>query len=333
MTDLPPLTDTTNRPPVIAFRLDGKGQGVRLDPAGLDQAPERKGFRWVHVHLTDSAGAAWIENADLDSDVRGALTAEETRPRCAVHDQGILLNLRGVNLNPGSEPEDMVSVRMWIERHQVISVWLRPLYAIQDLFDSIGRNQGPTTPGELVARLALRLADRAEPTVTALNERIDDLEDQALDPRKPPVSRRDLSDIRLSAILLRRYLFPQRDALTTFQIEDVDWLTPYDRGRVREAADWVTRLGEELDAIRDRAQILHEQILDQRAEVMNKQMLILSIVASIFLPLSLVASLLGINVAGIPGAESPYAFWVVVALLMALGLFEVWLFRKLMFKR
>lgn len=332
MSDLPPLKDVTDRPAVIAYRLDGKGKGVRLDPAKAARSPASKAFDWVHVHLTDAPGRQWLEEAGLDSHVLQALTAEETRPRCTVHADGILLNLRGVNLNPGAEPEDMVSIRMWIEDSRIVSVWLRPLFAVQDLFDSIERQQAPLTLGELVARLGLRLADRAEPTVSALNERIDDLEDQALSNPDVPVSRRELSDIRLTAIQLRRYLFPQRDALSTFEIEDMAWLMPHDRSKTREAADRVTRLAEELDAIRDRAQIVHEQIMDQRAETMNRQMLLLSIVAAIFLPLGLLTGLLGVNVGGIPGTESPYGFWVVTGLLLVVGLFQVWLFRKLMLK-
>jgi zinc transporter len=50
----------------------------------------------------------------------------------------------------------------------------------------------------------------------------------------------------------------------------------------------VARLGEELDAIRDRAQIVQDQIMDARAEAMNPQMLILSVVAAVFLPLGLI---------------------------------------------
>lgn len=331
MSDLPPLTDIANRPPLIGFHLDGKGAGERFDPAKPAPGRARTGFTWVHARLDEGEGEAWLNEAGLDPQVLAALTADETRPRCSVHGDGVLLNLRGVNLNPGAEPEDMISIRMWVEKDRIISVWLRPLFAVQDLFEAISRQQAPASPGELVARLSLKLADRAEPTVAALNERIDDLEDMALE-EDQPVSRRDLSDIRLTAIMLRRYIFPQRDALTTFEIEDMDWLTDHERSKVREAADRVTRLAEELDAIRDRAQIVHEQIMDQRAETMNRQMLLLSIVAAIFLPLGLVTGLLGINVGGIPGVDSPYGFWVVTALLVVIGLFQVWLFRKLMLK-
>jgi zinc transporter len=138
-----------------------------------------------------------------------------------------------------------------------------------------------------------------------------------------------LADVRHQAIVLRRYMVPQRDALTTLEIEDLGWLGDRDRSRIREAADRVTRLGEELDAIRDRAQIVHDQIMDRRAEAMNRNMLVLSVVAAIFLPLGLITGLLGINVGGIPGEAWPWAFWVVCGLLVGIAAGQVLVFRRI----
>tara|TARA_R110000744_G_scaffold230748_2_gene348938 strand:- start:120 stop:506 length:387 start_codon:yes stop_codon:yes gene_type:complete len=123
-------------------------------------------------------------------------------------------------------------------------------------------------------------------------------------------------------------MFPQRDALTTLEIEDLEWLTQRDRSRIREAAERVTRLAEELDAIRDRAQVVHDQIMDNRAEAMNRSMLVLSVVAVIFLPLGFLTGLLGINVGGIPGANDPWAFLVVCGLLLLVAVLQIWLFKR-----
>jgi zinc transporter len=243
-----------------------------------------------------------------------------------------VLNLRGVNLNPGADPEDMVSLRLWIDASRVLGVWRRPLMAVRDQIAAIERNRFPVSPGDLVVKFALRLADRAEPTVADLNDQIDDLEERILDP-EAEVSRSGLADVRRRAIILRRYFGPQRDALTSLEIEDLSWLSDRDRSRLREAAERVYRLGEELDAIRDRAQIVHDQIMDRRAERMNRQMLLLSVVAAIFLPLGLITGLLGINVGGVPGAANPWAFWIVCTLLLALALgFMVWFRRIGMFR-
>jgi len=61
---------------------------------------------------------------------------------------------------------------------------------------------------------------------------------------------------------------------------------------------------------------------------MNRTMYVLSIVATIFLPLGFITGLLGINVGGIPGVEDPYAFWSVCAMLVVLVVVEIVLFKK-----
>ncbi len=114
-------------------------------------------------------------------------------------------------------------------------------------------------------------------------------------------------------------MFPQRDALIILQDEELPWLGEDDRSRIREAADRVTRLAEELDAIRDRAEVIHDQIMDERAELMNRRMLVLSVVAAIFLPLSLISGVFGMNVGGMPGLENPAAFWIVCGAMVVLA--------------
>ncbi|WP_435702308.1 zinc transporter ZntB [Yoonia sp.] len=327
MTTQPPMMI----PDLLAYSLDGKGGAVPLAPQAVAQEADlvrKGGFVWQHMKRDHPDTPALLAACDLDSFVVDALTADETRPRCTVHGKGMLLNLRGVNLNPGAEPEDMVSVRLWLEERRVIGVWVRPLQATNDLVAATERGEGPMSPGDLVAKLALRLADRAEPSVAALNEQIDDLEDGVWD-LEADNRRTRLADLRRSAIVLRRYFLPQRDALMTLEIEDARWLTVKDRAHLREAAERVNRFGEELDAIRDRAQIVHDQIMDQRAEGLNQRMLVLSVVAAIFLPLGLLTGLLGINVGGVPGADNPYAFVIVCVLLVVLGVGLAWWFRRI----
>lgn len=312
------------------FALDGRGGAAKstLDaPVAADA-----GFTliWIHQKSGDPAALKWLEaGSGIDSFIHQALTAEDTRPRCTVHGEGAIVNLRGVNLHEGADPEDMISVRLWIEAHRVIGVWRRQLFAADDLFDSIERGVAPVSPGDFIAKLALRLADRMEPTVADLHEQIDDMEDQLEDDSTAAPSRGALADIRRQAIILRRFIAPQRDALNTLAIEDLGWLTERDRSRIREAGDKTTRVAEELESVRERAAIVHDQLLEKRAEQMNRYTLLLTVVASIFLPLGLITGLLGINVGGIPGADNPWAFAIVTALLLGLGGLQVAVYRMI----
>ncbi|MFX0543077.1 zinc transporter ZntB [Roseovarius sp. S4756] len=304
---------------MTAIQLDGKGGAQRVAPenTAMQDLPEGTSL-WIHVRQSPGEDGAWLEALAGDDIIAGALMAEETRPRCTLYQGGVLMNLRGVNLNPGEDPEDMVSLRIWAGPRRIVTLTRRPSQAVLDLLEHCEGGTGPAAPSEVIAQLALRLADRAEPVVADLNERIDDLEDQVdIGSIAPP--RRELAEIRRVAIQLRRYMFPQRDALSTLEIEPLPWIDALQRSALREATERVTRLAEELDAIRDRAQVVHDHISDARAEAMNRQMLLLSVVTAVFLPLGLITGLLGINVGGIPGATAPYAFWVVCTLLVGLG--------------
>jgi len=326
------MTDTALIPPVAAFALDGEGGAVAAELDALPEAePGSNGFEfvWIQLHAQNADALAWLNNdSGLDGFIRDALTAEDTRPRCTVHGGGAIINLRGVNLHEGAEPEDMISLRLWVEKRRVVGVWRRPLYAVADLMASLERGAAPVSPGDLIAKLALRLVDRMEPTVADLHEQIDGMED-LLDEPTATFNRGELADLRRQAILLRRYIAPQRDALNTLAIEDLDWLTERDRSRIREAGDKTTRVAEELESVRERAAIVHDQLLERRAEQMNRYTLLLSVVAAIFLPLGLLTGLLGINVGGMPGADSAMAFWIVTAGLVVTGLALLAFFRHL----
>lgn len=316
--------------PLQAFAFDREGGAAATTP---DAKPDGA-IIWVHAKWEHADAQQWLHHvAHLSSEVMDALTAPETRPRCTVmrtsHGDGALINLRGVNLHEDAEPEDMISVRIWLEENRIISTWRRPLFAISDLIDGIERGQGVTSPGDFTAKLALRLADRAEPVVAELNETIDQMEEAVLATETPHGVRSRLADVRRTAIVLRRYMFPQRDALSTLAIEDLTWLSERDRSKLREATDRITRLAEELDAIRERAALVQDQLVERRAETMNRNMMILAVVAAIFLPLGLLTGLLGINVGGIPGAETKWAFWAVCGLLVVTTVFQLWLFKRL----
>jgi len=83
--------------------------------------------------------------------------------------------------------------------------------------------------------------------------------------------------------------------------------------------DRMTRYIEDLDEARDRASVTHEELLNRLAELTNRRMYLLTMIAAIFLPLSFITGLLGINVGGIPGARNNHAFLVVVGLLAVIS--------------
>jgi zinc transporter len=319
---------TTEEGLINAMLLDGKGGAKSLDWSGIRHWTAAQGMLWVHLDFTQHQAQRWLhEESGLDPLVADALIADETRPRCAPIADGLLLSLRGVNNNPGADPEDMVSIRLFCTEHRVVSTRRRRLLTIRDLMQALQRGEGPHTTGGLTAMLSERLIERMSGVISALDERIDELEESIIEGQGHEI-RGSLLDLRREIIKLRRYLAPQREAMNRLAMEKISWLNEHDRLQVREASDKITRYIEDLDSARDRAGIAYEELSSRLAEQLNHRMYLLSLIAGLFLPLGFLTGLLGINVGGIPLADSPRGFLEVVSFLLVLVVIQILVFRR-----
>jgi zinc transporter len=276
-------------------------------------------FTWVHLNANSADAQAFVRSQPyIPRAAADALLAIETRPRATRIDNGFSINLRGVNHNPGAEPDDLVSLRIWVDDRHVVTARRRTVRAIQDLHDMIQQPGGPSTPGGLVAFLASSINTNMEPFVEETIDEIDQIEDLLLENEDRNIRRR-LADARRTAVQLRRYIAPQREAIVMLAASEHPLFDAESRIVLRETANTVLRMTEEIDAARERATIFYDELTDQRAQEMTRNTLILSTVAAVFLPLQFIVGLLGANVGGIPGAQHPIAFWVLLLVCMTIG--------------
>lgn len=324
------LTIHTSGPILHALTLDAKGAGQPLTDDETPDAVHSDALAWVHLDAENSGTRNWLTRhvGYLDSLVLDALLADETRPRLVEYGAGVLIILRGINLNDEAEPEDMVSVRLWVDAHRIISVRRRRLKAVQDIRQKLLHGLGPRNSGEFISTISARLFERMEPAVSGLNETLDELEEQVID-RPDAETRQAINALRKRAILFRRYIAPQRDVMAQLRSLDLDWLDVTHKRRLQENSDRLLRYVEDLDAARERAQIVKDELASALSDRLNKNIYILSIVAALFLPLGLLTGLLGINVGGIPGTDSANAFWIFSGILLGVGAAQLALFKFL----
>lgn len=312
-----------------AIILDGKGGCRMIDWNGVSNWQRAQGLLWIHLEVDSPVAQNWLREASgLDSTISEALLASGTRPRVHAHGDGVMGFLRGVNLNPGATPDDMISVRLWVAPDRVITLRSPRLAAINDVREQLAVGRGPKDAGSLFIAIAARLTERMWPVVSNLDELIDELEEKVVEEPARDL-RRDLSQMRRQAISLRRYIGPQRDALSTLQNLNLNWINERQRGALREIIDRVMRIVEDLDAMRERAAVVQEELAGRLAEQMDRTMYILSIVTGVFLPLGILTGLFGINVGGMPGVDNPWAFSIVCLSLVGIAAFDVWLLRRL----
>jgi len=314
---------------IFACILNRNGDSEALTWDEINMWSSQQGPLWVHLDRLGTDSQQWLqEKSGLSPIVAEALLEEETRPRIMVLDDSLFLTLRGVNLNPGAEPDDMISIRLYIETDRVITVRHRPLMTIQDIRSSLTSTHGPKNTGEFLTVLVDRLMERMAPVISHLDEEIDEVEEQIIGQASYQL-RSQLGILRRQAISFRRYISPQREVIAHLHHAQLTWLTSTQRASIREVADHLIRYVEDLDAARDRMGVMQEELTNKLSEQMNKTMYILTVLAGIFLPITFVTGLLGINVGGIPGSEDPWAFTTVCLTLTSAGVLLVGIFRWL----
>ncbi len=310
-----------------ALLLDGRGGARTLSWQEVVAWQPDQGVLWVHVDFSNPEARRWLlEEAGLPPLAAAALVAEDTRPRCTPMEEGIVVTMRGINPNPEADPEDMVSLRLYLSEHRVVSARRRPLETTATILRQLEKGTGPKGSMACVVALAQGLVLPLEAVVETFEEQIDDLE-EALVRDEAEVDRNALTGLRQQVIALRRYLAPQRDALGRLATERQPWIPPKHQLWLREVLDHLTRHIEGIDEVRERASVIQEELLGRASEQLNGRMYMLSIVAAIFLPLGFFTGLLGINVGGIPGEGETWAFWAVVGVMLLVVALQLWLLR------
>ena len=313
-----------------ASTITGEGKRKPIQSDDTHNAIEGNNLVWIHLDANHCETRQWLEeNATyLDPIIINALLANETRPRILDFKNGAMIILRGVNLNENAEAEDMVSIRLWIDDRRIISIQRRPIKAVEDINERFDSGKGPRNSGEFIAMLIGRLLDRMEPVFSELDERLDNIEEKVMeDPQSN--EQREITSIRRQAIMFRRYIAPQRDAIARLRSIDQPWMKSIHNRRLQETLDQVIRYTENLDAIRERAQIVKDELASTLANRMNKNIYALSVVAAIFLPLGFLTGLLGINIGGIPGSENNQAFAIFCGLLVGVVALQIVVFKKM----
>ncbi len=314
---------------VYAAILDGNGGATEIDWDGVRTWRADDGPLWVHLQRGVAESDRWLrEESGIDQFTVQALMEDDPRPRTSVVGDGILAILRGVNLNPGSDPEDMVSIRVFTTDDRVISIRMRKLLSVDSMREDLNAGKGARTAPGVLWRLSEYLAARVEPVIEGIEDRLGVLEG-AIGEQRSTDLRRDLHQIRREAIAIRRYMAPQREAMSRLALLETPLITGAQRGRIREVADRTMRYVEDLDTVRDRIAVLQDELTTQMSEQMNRTMYLLTVVATIMLPLGFLTGLLGINVGGIPGSDSPWAFAIFCAILAVLVGVEVLILRRL----
>ncbi len=316
---------------LYALGLNGKGGAVKLSEKELMKWSTVKKPCWVHLDLSNPRALKWLrENADLPDFAENLmLNVEESRPLCIIKGNDLLFGLRTINLTPRSEPDDMVFLRLFATKNKLITVRLHPALNFKEISDDFKSSSGPTDINTLIDTILDTTLDKISDTISDIEDNLDELEEAVILQKTTDSTSAELSEILRKAVIMRRFLIPSRDAFGTLSRNQCPWFTQTLIHASYEDFHRMERIMEDIELLADRTRINQEALRNIDLKKSQQNMYMLSVVATLFLPLSFITGLFGMNVGGIPLSGSTDGLWMISLLILFIGLFMLYLFKKL----
>lgn len=305
---------------VYSFQMDGQGGIATINNETL-LTKEKPG--WIHLDYANEESARWLRDSPLIPDsIRDSLAGESIRPRLSRVGDGILLTLRSVNIDQSMHPDQMVTLRVYITDSLVISTRHRKVYALDEVLDDLRSGSGALNVGDWLVQICDAITDHASEFIERLHDTVMEIEDNLLEQIVP--ERGKMASLRKQLIILRRYMAPQRDVFSRLATERVAWLEQDDKHRMQEIADRLGRGLDDLDSSIARTMVLADEISSLLSDNMNRRTYTLSVLAMVFLPTTFLTGLFGVNLGGIPGSDSPWAFLTFCLVVIGLVFGLIW---------
>lgn len=284
--------------------------GKELDWEDLDVALlHPKAVLWIHFNAANSHARHWITRCErLPEAHRAFLVDQDDRKRLETVGEGIAGVISDVHYRFDFDPDHIALLRFYLDEHCLITTRHQPLSATDDLRKAIREGLRVDSTGTLMVSLLECQADRLGSVAARLSREIGDMEDQILAERVH-VPRAKLATLRRLAVRLHRHFAPEHRALQRLCGRPPAWFRDTDIGGLKDTTEALGEIVGDLDAIQERAKLLQEELAGRALEETNRNMVILSVVTAVFMPVTLITGIFGMNVAGLPGLEDGSAFW------------------------
>jgi len=312
---------------ICGYRFSAGAPGVAVDLAqALDwlHAGADDGFVWLHFNLTDAAAEAWIKDhlAVVPAFFEALREGSRSTRIEDAHDTLVAV-VNDVAFEFAFDPSEIETLWVNVGPRMAISARIHPLRSIDRLRQDV---KDGCRFASSVAFLNHLLHDQGDVLVRIVREatlQVDGIEDKLLTGRLQ-YKRVDLGKLRRVLVRLQRLLAPEPGALFRLLRLPPPWVTAQALEELRQATEEFTLIIRDVSELQERIKLLQEEIAAQLGEQTNRSLFTLTVVTVLALPINIVAGLLGMNVGGIPLADSPHGFIVIVAIILTFTALAGW---------
>ncbi|MTV37089.1 transporter [Duganella radicis] len=311
---------------------DGKGQPLDTDAAcaWLKQREQHpREFIWLHYNLANTASEKWLhEHTALPDEFYESLHEGQRSTRIELADNTLIAVVNDVLHDFSFEPSDISTLWLSVDQQIVISARRKPLRAVDSLRNAVRNGEPIRSSVELLIHLLRDQADALIKIVRDAIATVDGIEDNLL-AGKLTTKRASLGALRRVLVRLQRLLAPEPSALFRLLQKPPAWMAEIDAQELRQSTEEFSMVLADMASLQERIKLIQEEIAALASEANNHSLFVLTVVTVLALPINIIAGLLGMNVGGIPLAESRHGFLIVVVIVASFTVIAGWLaFRR-----
>jgi magnesium transporter len=256
--------------------------------------------------------------------------AEIHHPKVEAYNGYLYVILHGIDFRAREHRFRTQDVDFFLGPNYLVTVRKHASRSVSKLHDVCARDgrllgEGPAA---LMHRIIDAMVDNYRPETDKLQDRLDSLEHDVFSRSRPELVRKIL-DFKRDVASLRRVVLPQRDVIGRLARREFPQISEQLSYRYRDVYDHLVRLADEATFFQDRITSLLEAHLSMVSNQLNGVMKILTVIATIFMPLTVVTGLWGMNVPlpQLPGGQTVQFWWVAIVMLV-ISLAMLAMFRK-----
>jgi magnesium transporter len=323
VTDLAARADERGVPRSVHLGADG-AVAQDLPPARLLAAIRGGGELWVDIDANDRAQHAFLEKVFAFHPLAVEDTlSPRTRVKLEEYESYLFLVVPTARFDEATDdPYDIRATNLYcfLGSHYLVTVHSAPIEAVEELRRRLVAGPELLTRGaEMVAHGVLDFAvDQYLPMVDRVDDAVDALEERLVERFDEDVIK-DVFALKRLVVRLRRHLGPLREVLNVLTNRPHSCIAPTAQLYFRDVYDHTIRVVESLESERDLLATILDTYLTQASNRMNRVMKQLSLVATISLPLVVIAGIFGMNFERIPLSHLPHGFYWALGLMAALA--------------
>jgi magnesium transporter len=323
------------RPPLrraARSQTDGIGHVAEPDTPNVDVI-EAEGLRWINIERPRQIDRAWLEeHFDFHPLDYEDVYSRNQRPKVDEYDGYLFVVLHFPVYDKRVNRLNAAELDIFVGPDFLITLPNEPLAPLQYLFERCRTNEDVREDmfnkgaGYLLYKVVDACVDASFPMLRKMGLKLERLEQAIFDEEANREIVRDLSNAKQEIINFRKIVRPQRAAL-----KDLERTKRYVTGEldiyfddINDASERVWDMLENYKEVIEGLETTNESVLSHR---LNDSIRVLTAFSVIMLPLTLIASVLGMNV-GVPGEGSIHAFWVTIGVMLSVLTAMVLWFRR-----